>query len=417
MKELSEYNDEKKLGAFIRVKAKDKWLYSSTTDLDNLEAELHNLLDAAGISTKRDATKEVEENEKIIAMVHEDFAFKLPKEEKIAFLGKTREVLENDPLVVAPYICWLDKVIRKWYANSKGIVYYYDIAFSSVLASYNLKEGENVYNTHYYKCFQYNDEYEAFFDKFMEDFKEAKLFINAPTIKPGKYITVLSPQATGIFAHESFGHKSEADFMLGDEAMLTEWEIGKKVASSIVSIVDEGGFHNNTGYCPFDDEGNETQKTYLIKDGILTGRLHSTETADILKEEITGNARSINFENEPIVRMTNTYFEKGDLSFDELIAPIKEGYFIKKVTHGSGMSTFTMASNRAYKIENGKLTDPVKINIITGTVFQTLHDIDGMTDEVEIISGITGGCGKGSQWPLQVGFGGPYLRVKELNLS
>jgi TldD protein len=199
--------------------------------------------------------------------------------------------------------------------------------------------------------------------------------------------------------------------------MKAEWEIGKKVASEVVSIVDCGDDPTNTGYCPIDDEGNLSRKTYLINKGTLSGRLHSGETAESINEEITGNARAINFEFEPIVRMTNTYFEAGNLTFDELIKPIENGYLIKTVTHGSGMSTFTLAVNRAYKIENGKVTDPVKINVATGSVFQTLHDIDGASDKVEIKSSVMGGCGKGGQFPLAVSYGGPYLRIRALNIS
>ena len=205
--------------------------------------------------------------------------------------------------------------------------------------------------------------------------------------------------------------------MIGDEEMKKEWEIGKKVADTAVSIVDCGIDPLTSGYCPFDDEGNPAHKTYLINKGILTGRLHSTETAKALEEQITGNAQAINFEYEPIVRMTNTYMEKGNLSLDELFKPIEDGYFIKAVTHGSGSSTFTMAVNRAYKIEKGKVTYPVKINVTTGTVFQTLHEIDGISDTVEIKNQVFGGCGKGYQWPLRVSFGGPYIRIKSYNLS
>jgi TldD protein len=205
--------------------------------------------------------------------------------------------------------------------------------------------------------------------------------------------------------------------MVGDQQMQAEWEIGKKVASDIVTIIDSGGNPEYSGYFPIDDEGNPAQVTYLIKNGILSGRLHSTETAKLLGEQVTGNAQAINFEFEPTVRMTNTYFVAGDLTFEELIKPIHNGYFIKSVTHGSGMSTFTMAVNRAYKIENGKITDPVKINVTTGTVFETLHNIDGVGDTLEIQNQVFGGCGKNYQWPLRVSFGGPYLRLKEYNLS
>jgi len=415
--ELSNYSAEKKLGAFIRVFADKKWYYLSTTDIAHLETELHKLLRTANISTEKKTERTITYTQNVFENVTDKYTLYIPKEDKIAYIQRYRDILENDELVISPYFMWIDSLLRKYYINNKGIVYSYDSGFSSICCWYALKQDDDVYDTSYFKTFQTGEGLEQIYKDFLEDFAEAKLFIHSPAISPGKYPVVMSPETAGIFAHESFGHKSEADFMLGDPSMKDEWEIGKKVANDIVSIVDWGADPATSGYCPIDDEGNPTQKTYLIKDGVLMGRLHSTETAQILKESITGNARSINFEYEPIVRMTSTYIEKGDLSFDELIAPIKDGYFIKKITHGSGMSTFTIAANRAYKIENGKITDPVKINIITGTVFQTLYDIDGLSDKLEIQSSNIGGCGKNNQFPLMVSDGGPYVRVKSMNIS
>jgi TldD protein len=233
---------------------------------------------------------------------------------------------------------------------------------------------------------------------------------------PGTFPVVLSPMAAGIFAHESFGHKSEADFMIGDETMKKEWAIGKQVASPILSIVDDGN-EMGSGYIACDDEGMPPEKTYLIRDGFLAGRLHSAHTAAILEEEPTGNARAINFEYEPIVRMTCTYILPGDKTLEELIASIDSGYYVERLRHGSGMSTFTLAPSLAYRIESGKITDPVQISVVTGNVFETLSKIDGLSDKIELKSFVLGGCGKHEQSGLPVGFGGPYVKVLDLNIQ
>jgi TldD protein len=189
------------------------------------------------------------------------------------------------------------------------------------------------------------------------------------------------------------------------------------VGSEKLSIIDYGDIPGNSGYTPFDDEGTKSQKTYLIKDGILTGRLHSLSTAFDLNEMPTGNGRAINFEFQPIVRMTNTYIEKGTSTFNSLVSSIDNGYFIKSIKHGSGLSTFTIAPLKAYKIKSGKITEPVKINVITGTIFETLNDIEGLSDELVLKSSLTGGCGKNEQYPLRVSFGGPFVFVKKMNVS
>lgn len=235
-------------------------------------------------------------------------------------------------------------------------------------------------------------------------------------MRPGIYPVLLSPEATGIFTHESFGHKSESDFMVGDEAMKAEWALGKTVGRDLLNIVDDGTV-SGTGYTPYDDEGTEGRKNHIITNGKLTGRLHSASTAAALEEGLTGNARAVNFEFEPIVRMTTTYIERGDQPLKDILAGIEDGIYVEAVRHGSGMSTFTMAPERSYRIENGKITKPVRVSVVTGNVFDTLAEVDALSEEFELLSFVGGGCGKMEQFPLPVGFGGPYTRVRKLNVQ
>ncbi|MCL1826467.1 MAG: TldD/PmbA family protein [Candidatus Cloacimonetes bacterium] len=416
-KQFHGYTEETSVGAFISVFANGRWYYRATTEIDAIESELHKLLQQARVSiTKTD--KKVELKETVIDNLNsDDFAYKLPREKKIEHLSTVREIVENDSLVVNPYVLWMDRIKSKYYINSNGVVYSYNKAFTGILDSYSLKENDDIFETHLVYNFQKKSALNKLKDKFTTDLTEAKLFLHAKAIEPCTCPVVLSPDATGIFTHESFGHKSEADFMIGDPDMVAQWEIGKKVANEIVSIIDCGDDPTVSGYFPIDDEGVPAKKNYLIKNGILAGRLHSEETAKMLNESVTGNAQAIGFTYEPLVRMTSTYIDKGTSTFEELIKPIEKGYFIKSVTHGSGFSTFTMAVNRAYKIENGKITNPVRMNVTTGTVFETLHNIDGVGDTVEIISQVFGGCGKMGQYPLTVSFGGPYIRIKSYNVS
>jgi TldD protein len=204
--------------------------------------------------------------------------------------------------------------------------------------------------------------------------------------------------------------------MLGDPAMLEAWAMGTPVASEMVTITDGGGCWGS-GYMPYDDEGQKTGMTHLITDGMLTGRLHSAMTARALGEAPTGNARAISFRYEPIVRMTTTTIAPGDLSREELFAGVEDGYFIETVKHGSGMSTFTIAPGLCWRIRQGVLAEPVRIAVITGTVFETLQEIDGLSDQVEVPFLVGGGCGKMEQWPLSVGFGGPYVRVRAMRVA
>ncbi len=406
-------------GAFIRVKNKGKWYYSATTELQNLEKIIEELVKSSGaenIFKDAEITAIKFENRYTVAddcIVHESI------ERKKELLAKTEEIMKSEDKIANYYLGYLDDYQTKYYINSRGKAYKYDVARAGTVARYSLKEGDNIFRTGFDQYGLKYDEFLDFDEKVRADLKEAKKFLDAPTVEPGKYPVILSEKTAGIFAHESFGHKSEADFMIGDENMKKEWEIGKKVGSSILSIVDEGDIEGTSGFVPYDDEGNIKQKTYLIKNGILTGRLHSEETAEIIGEENTGNARAVNFNFEPIVRMTNTYIEAGKQTFEELLASIDDGFYIDLPNHGQGMSTFTIAVNRAYRIKNGKLAEPVKINVISGTVFDTLNKISGLSNESKIISNAFGGCGKGEQSvvALPVGMGGPKVKVDEMMIS
>ena len=115
--------------------------------------------------------------------------------------------------------------------------------------------------------------------------------------------------------------------------------------------------------------------------------------------------------------MTTTVIQEGNQSLEQLFSSVKKGYFIKTVRHGSGMSTFTLAPGLCYEIADGKIGRPVKIAVITGSVFETLGLINGLSEQCEIHAFVTGGCGKMEQFPLSVGMGGPYVSVSAMNVQ
>ena len=234
---------------------------------------------------------------------------------------------------------------------------------------------------------------------------------NVPVV-PGEYVCVLSPSVTSVFTHESFGHKSEADFMLNDKTLQAEWTLGKKVANEKVSIIDEGdGMYH--GYCPYDDEGNKKKKVWLIKDGVLSGRLHDAKSASALGEEPTGNARAQDYNCTPMVRMTNTFMAAGSDDPEEIIRGVKDGIYVYDWNYGTGQSTFTIQPQKCYRIRDGKLCEPLRVNVVTGSVFQTLFDIDAVGTDLEFFSGM---CGKNGQ-TLPTATGGPTIRVKKLMVN
>jgi len=235
--------------------------------------------------------------------------------------------------------------------------------------------------------------------------------LSAPQAKGGEYTVVLDPVLAGVFAHEAFGHLSESDFVYENDRLREIMTLGRKFGSSELNIVDNATMPGLRGSYKYDDEGVPATKTYLIREGKLVGRLHSRETAAKMKEEPTGNARAINYHYPPIVRMTNTYIEPGAASFEDLIGDIKEGIYVKNWYGGTtSMEMFTFSAGEAYMIRHGKLAEPLRPVVLTGNVFTTLMNIDGIGNDLKMNQG--GGCGKGEQVPLPVSNGSPHIRIR-----
>lgn len=419
--ELRQNKTRVEAGALVRIFDGFRWYYAATTDLIRLQQTVDELSRMAqpnpGI-LDHPIVKAMEVNRGETLTFTDCDCRKIDRPTKQKLLETYMPVVKGFGEIALSRLSYLDRHLIKHIMTSLGTDVRYDKQFMSIVSYYNLKIAHCApFDGRYYtmgtKMTDIDHSHETLDQKIRKDIEFAK---NAVPVEPGVYTCVLSPEAAGVFAHESFGHKSEADFMVGDETMLREWELGKAVGSTMLNIIETGEAIGN-GYTPYDDEGTKSKKNYIIKDGKLVGRLHSAMTAADLKEELTGNARAVSFEFEPIVRMTTTYIDKGTMTLDALIGGVTLGIYIDQINHGSGMSTFTLAPNTAYMIRDGKLAEPVRISVISGNVMKTLNDIDGLSDEVVLLSFPTGGCGKMEQYPLPVGFGGPYVRVSGLNVQ
>lgn len=418
--ELKQRKVKTEKGAIIRIYDGNRWFYSATTDVENLQKELDSLVTMATPNPDINNDKLVQgfEVNKEVAICYADSnVSKIETQKKLDLVNTYVPVVKEFPEVKMSRIYYLDNHTEKHFISSKGADIRFDtqnccVAIRSSLQENNIPHNSklDIYESEFGKLFGHQDRVRKIIQKDLAFCREAV------PVEPGVYTCILSPVVTGVFAHESFGHKSEADFMVGDEAMKKEWTLGKKVGASELNIIDTGVLEGS-GNVPFDDEGTKARENYIIKDGILTGRLHSCSTAIQLEENLTGNARAVSFEYEPMVRMTCTYIGAGKETKEELISSIEKGIYIDDINHGSGMSTFTIAPNRAYMIRNGQIAEPIRVSVITGNVMNTLHEIDGFSDEVELFSFAMGGCGKMEQWPLRVGFGGPYIRVNGINVQ
>lgn len=418
---LEEIKESTNIGAFIRLFDGKKWYYTSTTDLKSIDKELANLASFATPNPDINSHPVVLKFQKNTGnhCRFEDNSLKnISLRDKLATTKEYCKVVETDPEINFWTVAYFDFNKVKEFSSSIGCNIKFDTQNSGIFIVFRFGNGSDSFMEFSHESSPNFEDLKNKQNHAKERIEKAKYFYkNAQTIPGGDYTVVLSPTVAGIFAHESFGHKSEADHMLGDEEMIKEWELGKIVGSEKLSIYDDGNIIGS-GYTPFDDEGNRACKTTLIEKGILKGRLHNAETAAALNEEVTGNARALDFENIPIVRMTSTYIDKDpNMTKEELIKGVKYGIFIDTCKHGTGSSTFTIAPSMAYLIEDGKITKPVKFSVITGNVMKTLNEIDAVSNQIEIEKPAGGGCGKRGQFPLPVGHGGPYVRIKKINVQ
>ncbi len=236
--------------------------------------------------------------------------------------------------------------------------------------------------------------------------------LEAKPAKGGQYTVILDPYLAGVFIHEAFGHLSEADFVYENPKMQELLVLGKPMAIPQLNVVDDATMPGLPGSLKYDDEGVPAQRKYLIKDGILTQRLHSLETAGKMQEQPTGNARALNAAYPPIVRMTNTGIESGDQTFEQMLSDIEEGVYAVRMLGGqTNGEMFTFAAAEGYMIRDGQLAEPVSDVTLSGNVFQTLKDIEAIGNDSIYRNG---GCGKGGQSPLPVSVGGPHVRIKNV---
>jgi TldD protein len=217
--------------------------------------------------------------------------------------------------------------------------------------------------------------------------------LTAPLAKGGRHTVLMEPSVVGLICHEAIGHTVEADLVAAGSA--AKGKIGDKVASEHVTMIDSGEETIGAGWIAVDDAGVRTRKTTIIENGVMKSFLHSRSSAHDFECEPTGNERAFEYDNEPLIRMRNTYLSPGDFSREELMEDIKFGYLLAFPGGGQADSTaeFMFSVPEAYEIVNGSITKLVKNVTITGNAYEVLSSVDGVGKDWELDMG-AGACGK-----------------------
>ncbi len=257
-----------------------------------------------------------------------------------------------------------------------------------------------------------------------DDLRSLKIYlVEAGTPPRGKMDVVIGPEVVGLAVHESAGHPSEADRVMGREAAQAglsyrrRMKTGEKIGSEHATVIDDPTIPGSYGFYLYDDEGVPARPRYLIRNGVLDEFLHNRETAYAMNTQSNASARAKEWWAEPIVRMANTYFASGDYRFEELIEGIKHGIYIKKYMEWN-IDDYRWVARyvglEAYEIKDGRLVRPVKNPALEVNSLEFYSSVDAVGRDLEFQAGT---CGKGEPGQgVPVWFGGPHIRLRGVRI-
>lgn len=265
-------------------------------------------------------------------------------------------------------------------------------------------------------------DYSYFTDDVLQDYAkkavhQAIVNLDARPAPAGSMTVVLGAGWPGILLHEAIGHGLEGDFNRKGSSAFSNM-IGKQVAAKGITIVDDGTIADRRGSLSVDDEGNKTNRTVLIEDGILRGYIQDTLNARLMHMPVTGNARRESYAHIPMPRMTNTHMLNGNLPPEEIIKSVKKGLYAANFGGGQVDITsgkFVFSAAEAYMIEDGKITYPVKGATLIGNGPDVLTRVSMIGNDMSLDSGV-GTCGKEGQ-SVPVGVGQPTLKIDGLTVG
>ncbi|WP_165040998.1 TldD/PmbA family protein [Dysgonomonas sp. ZJ709] len=341
--------------------------------------------------------------------------------DKKSFVQKLNDrIFELDKRTIKASVSLSDSTSYILFFNSEGTLTWDYRPMCVMYGSCTMEENSKIENGYasraYRKGFEFLSE-DLIETLAKEAVKQTSLMFEAVKPKGGEMPVVMGAGSSGILLHEAIGHSFEADFNRKNVSIFTD-QLGKTICSPHINVVDDGTMDNARGSINFDDEGIESQKTYIVKDGVLESYLHDRISAKHYGVNPTGNGRRQSFRYAPLPRMRVTYMENGNEDEADIIASVKQGVYVDNFTNGQvqiGAGDFTFFVKTGYLIENGKLTQPIKdINII-GNGPKALADITMVGNNLKIDEG-SWTCGKDGQG-IPVGQGLPSVLVRKLTVG
>lgn len=341
-------------------------------------------------------------------------------DEKVDLLKRAdKAAREYDEEIKQVAVRYQDYVQTVWVANSEG-TFVQDtrvrtrLAINSVAMNDETKQsGFNGPGGHY--GFEFYTDVINVEEEAREASRIAKTMLHADECPSGQMPVVIDNGFGGVIFHEACGHSLEATSVAKGASVFTGKK-GQKIASELVTAIDDGTIPNAWGSAEYDDEGNKQQKRVLIKDGILNSYMIDKLNGLRMNDTPTNSGRRESYKFAPTSRMTNTYIANGESTFEEIIAATEYGLYAKKMGGGSvnpASGDFNFAVGEGYMIRNGKIAEPVRGATLVGTGSEALMKVDMVGNNLLTAQGM---CGSASG-SIPTDVGQPTIRVSEITVG
>ena len=340
----------------------------------------------------------------------------VPVDRKMEIVKKAAKIAKDyDDRIIQVKVYYSDMERNVWIYNSEGRFVTDVRNYPTIYVEAVAKEKDEVFMGR--DGWGANQGFEFFTDEVIEKVAKTAADIaihqlEAEDAPAGEMTVVISSEAGGTMIHEACGHGLEADLVLKGGSIYAG-KIGQKVASDVVTVIDDGTMKNYRGSMNFDDEGNETERTVLIENGILKGYMHSMITARKMGVKPTGNGRRESYEHIPIPRMRNTFIAPGKDDPEKIISSVEKGILVVKMGGGQVdivSGDFTFGVPKAFLIENGKVTKKLRGASLVGNGGEVLKNIEMVGSDIGFAAGTCGKDGQGA--PVTSGL--PTIKIKKL---
>lgn len=336
--------------------------------------------------------------------------------EKLELIRKYNHIPLDRQEVATTNVTYQEIIREKYFLSSEGSEIREDLVTTRISGEIIAKDGNLTQNlrvaaggSNGFSTIRNQEEYFEKRTGIVVDLLKAK------PVEAGEHDCIFNPSMAGVFTHEAFGHYSEADLIENFPALREKMKIGSKLGSDILNIMDNPTLPDKLGFYKYDDEGVEARPTQLMKNGVLTGRMHSRRTAAEFGEPLSGHCVAQDYRFAPLIRMGTIFIQPGTASLEELLSMLGNGLYILDAKGGatSGES-FTFGAQYGYVVKDGKIGEMIRDINVSGNLFETLKNISGIGNDLELSK--TGGCGKGPvmQTNVRSCFGAPHTLIHKL---